>query len=144
MRANQFNNDPVRLLFVAHAGSGLYGTESLLDTKLQKANLRELRLYESLSQGKPLKWKSAFGRYVIDNVGGKGGDEDSDAEEEGEGKSGPKGTWLASVGGNPSPVKATKESPVLIATSGLTNLCGRNFQGAICSSSAHAYSKHPC
>ena len=139
--SNQFNNDGVRLM-LATLGSGTQAVESYIDSKLQKAVLREVRLIEKSAQGLPLRWSERSFRYIYtpgnsDAPGDEDADEDreggSDADNDGEASvlaggasSGDKAARMA-----PQPSRATKISPVMLAQYGQICLCARSFQSAI-------------
>jgi general transcription factor 3C polypeptide 3 (transcription factor C subunit 4) len=127
---------------LATLGGGMQAMESYIDSKFQKAALREVRLTEKSAQGLPLRWSDKSFRYIY-APGNADAPGDDDPEVEGEGGSdadndGETGVLAGGVGPGdkvarmaPQPPRATKISPVMLAQYGQICLCARSFQSAI-------------
>ncbi|KAG8952110.1 transcription factor TFIIIC subunit tfc4 [Tulasnella sp. 424] len=131
---HQFNNDPLRL-YLACMGGGIHSIDTFIDTKYQKALRREIDYYKLITEGEEPRWVAPRNRWVFNDKGGKQDDEESSDGEQDEGGSSNKRKSkvpTAVVGANPSPSKATKDSPILLALYGQLSSCAKSYQSALC------------
>ncbi|KIO19648.1 hypothetical protein M407DRAFT_30685 [Tulasnella calospora MUT 4182] len=129
---HQFNNDPLRL-YLACMGGGIHSIDTFIDTKYQKALRREIDYYKLITDGEEPRWAAPRNRWVFNEKGGKQDeDESSDGEQDG-GASNKRKSKVptAIVGANPSPSKAIKDSPVLLALYGQLSSCAKSYQSAL-------------
>lgn len=130
---HQFNNDPLRL-YLACMGGGIHSIDTFIDTKYQKALRREIDYYKLITEGEEPRWAAPRNRWVFNDKGGKQDDEESsDGEQDEGGASNKKKSKVptAVVGANPSPSKATKDSPILLALYGQLSSCAKSYQSAL-------------
>ncbi|KAG8934610.1 transcription factor TFIIIC subunit tfc4 [Tulasnella sp. 417] len=129
---HQFNNDPLRL-YLACMGGGIHSIDTFIDTKFQKALRREIDYFKLITEGEEPRWAAPRNRWVFNEKGGKQDDEESSEGDEDEGASNKRKSKVptAIVGANPSPSKATKDSPVLLALYGQLSSCAKSYQSAL-------------
>ncbi|KAG9007114.1 transcription factor TFIIIC subunit tfc4 [Tulasnella sp. 427] len=130
---HQFNNEPLRL-YLACMGGGLHSVDTFIDTKHQKALRREIDYYKLITDGEDPRWVGPRNRWVFNEKGGKQDEDESLDEEQEEGATGAKRKSkvpTAIVGANPSPSKATKDSPILLALYGQLSSCAKSYQSAL-------------
>lgn len=116
-------------------GGGIHSIDTFIDTKYQKALRREIDYYKLITEGEEPRWAAPRNRWVFNDKGGKQDDEESSDGEQDEGGSSNKRKSkvpTAVVGANPSPSKATKDSPILLALYGQLSSCAKSYQSALC------------
>lgn len=115
-------------------GGGIHSIDTFIDTKYQKALRREIDYFKQITDGEEPRWAASRNRWVFSEKGGKQDDEESSDGEQDEGPSSKRKSKVptAIVGANPSPSKATKDSPVLLALYGQLSSCAKSYQSALC------------
>jgi general transcription factor 3C polypeptide 3 (transcription factor C subunit 4) len=148
MFTHQFNNDPTRLM-LACLGGGYHAVDAFIDTTFQKHLRREIQFTSMAAGEEECTWVPSRNRWAfkssgnVNTGGGSEDEEDEDVREEGEpeqdedvsGKGKGKAKYKvpsAVVGANPSPTRATKESPILLAMYAQLSSCAKSYQSALC------------
>ncbi|KAG8908776.1 transcription factor TFIIIC subunit tfc4 [Tulasnella sp. 403] len=135
---HQFNNDPLRL-FLACLGSGIHTLDTFIDVNFQKAMKREVASYKLVAEGSPMNWDAGRNRWHFVGPKRPEADTNADGEETSDDDAEPVETKskarssaaTAAVAENPSPSKATKESPVLLALYAHISSCTKSYQSAL-------------
>ncbi|KAF4563013.1 transcription factor TFIIIC subunit tfc4 [Pleurotus pulmonarius] len=126
----QFNNEPFRLL-LASLASGLRPTDAFITSTLQKAMLREVKLWDSATtHPETMKFVASSKRWVSTSLGKSGDDAGAD-EEDDAGDMAQSNPAESASASSSAPKLPTTHNPLLPTIYGQLCICAKSYQSAI-------------